>query len=795
MILISVSVAWVLGTLVGTRLGLPAWTMALALLPLPLLFFRRRTRLTIASSICLLALLGGALRAHTNIAAPGPGDIRFYNDGPASTVTGVVATAPDVRDKTTHLTISVREIDAGAGPVTVSGRVMAYVPPYPEFAYGDVVRVTGELQTPPVLDDFDYAGYLAGRDIFSVMTYPRVEVTSRGAGFAPLSWVYSARQALSARLAEVLPEPQAALAQGIILGIRAGIPQSVNDDFARTGTTHVLAISGMNLNIVAGLFVATFVWIFGRRRYTYVWLALSSTWVYALLTGLNAPVVRAAIMLSVFFLADVFGRQRSALPALALAAAVMTAVSPRLLGDASFQLSFLATFAMAVVAPPIQSWARDRVAARLGDSGSRVRTVNWLTDSLTLTLSVVLIVWPVTAHYFGLFSIVAPVATLLIAWALAPVTIAGGLAAVLSLVFLPLGQAIGWVAWLFLSYMLAVIHWLGSLPAAAVNSDSVSPLAVFGYLAAVVLALWLFRSRQWLRTPLSRAFDWLGSPARRWTVPCLLVLSLLSTAFAINTPDDRLHVSFLNVGQGDAILIQRGSEDILVDGGPTASAVIAGLSSRMPFYDRTIELVVATHPDADHLTGLLEVLRRYRVQHVVYLPSDSTSALWQQWLDLVEAEHAEVTYAVDGQRIDAGGVEIAVELPLEPGKHPTTNTSSIVLRVSDGRISFLLTADIPEETELQLASQRAPLASTVLKVAHHGSGTSSSEQFLATVSPQIAVVSVGADNDYGHPTKEALARLTAQVGEANIYRTDLNGTIEFITDGERLWLKEDRPGK
>ena len=143
----------------------------------------------------------------------------------------------------------------------------------------------------------------------------------------------------------------------------------MNDDFVRTGTAHILAISGQNLSIVAGMFIAAGIWLFGKRHYRYVWLALAVTWGYALLAGMSAPIVRSAIMLSIFLCADLLGRQRSVFPALAMAAAVMLALTPRLLWDASFQLSFLSMLGLALVAAPMQSFGRDLINKRLGEEG------------------------------------------------------------------------------------------------------------------------------------------------------------------------------------------------------------------------------------------------------------------------------------------------------------------------------------------------------------------------------------------------------------------------------------------
>jgi competence protein ComEC len=216
----------------------------------------------------------------------------------------------------------------------------------------------------------------------------------------------------------------------------------------------------------------------------------------------------------------------------------------------------------------------------------------------------------------------------------------------------------------------------------------------------------------------------------------------------------------------------------------------------MLFWDRTIEMVILTHPHTDHLTGLLAVMQRYKVPQVLYSDLPYESPQYDEWLSLIAARNVKVTTAQAGQRVDLGNdVVIDVlnpqQIPLN-GTESDTDNNGVVLRLSMGKVSFLLTADIFQEAEFELIHRQADLKSTVLKVAHHGAATSTTSEFLATVSPLLAIISAGADNRFGHPSPLVLAKLEERVGAGNIYRTDRHGTIEFITDGERLWVKTEK---
>ena len=642
------------------------------------------------------------------------------------------------------------------------------------------------------------------------MLYPEIKVVGTGKGFKPLEWVYSLRNHLSQTLAEVLPEPQASLAQGIILGIRGNIPSSINADFSHTGTAHLLAISGLHLAIVAGMILSIGIWLFGKKHYLYIWLALGIIWIYALLTGMHPPIIRGAIMASLFLTAELLGRQRTAITALAFAAAIMVGISPHILWTASFQMSFTAMAGLIFIFPPLQALGRRAVKATLGEDGAAVSVANLINDSFSVTLGAIIAVWPLVAYYFGIISFVGPLATFFALPALPGIIITGALAGGLGLIVLPAAQALAWLAWLFLSYMLLVVNVFAAVPLSFLKVGTINSNLIWAYYLVLALALWLNSHRQQASTLTTKSLtsvkpginkitNSVSKLSKKWLISPLLVVAILVSVAAATMPDDNLHVSVLDVGQGDAILIQQGNLQVLVDGGPSPQAIALELGKKMPFWDRTIELVVLTHPDADHVTGLVEVLNKYQVKQVLHPDLAFESDIYDEWLRLFKEKAIKCTIAQAGQQIDLGkGVVINVlnpQIPHLTGTESDIDNNGVVLRISMGEASFLLTADIMWEAEFELIAHRANLTSTMLKVAHHGSNTSTTPEFLAVVNPEVAVISVGVDNKFGHPTSEVMERLEQKLSSENIYRTDEQGTIEFITDGEKLWVRMERKGE
>jgi len=803
--LIYLSCAWVAGIYLGSKFALSPALVVIGLAPLPLLFlFRQHRKAIILAAVCLIALFGGASCFQASQPCRDESCLQFYHDQEVE-IKGMVNADPEVRDKATHIRLSASEIRLTQGWQGVSGQALLFVPRYTAYQYGDVLLVTGRLETPPQLDEFDYEGYLAHQGIYSTMLYPKIEILETGRGIKPLEWVYWLRNHLFQTLAQVLPEPQASLAQGIILGIRYNIPTEVKDAFVSTGTAHILAVSGVNLSIIAGMLVSIGIWLFGRRRYIYIWLALGTIWLYALLTGMQPPVVRGAIMASLFLVAELLGRQRTAITSLAFAAAIMVGINPQILWDASFQLSFLAMAGLIFLAPPLMNLGRKAVSKTIGDEGMGGALANIITDSLSVTLAATIAVWPLIAHYFGIVSFAGPLATFLALPAMPGIIATGALAGLIALLALPIAQVIGWLAWLFTSYMLLVVDGFASLSLSSIEVVSVGTAVISAYYSVLATAIWLSsnkrlgaqmpKAKNWLRSVMGKCLNLASQMPKRYIIPPLLVAAILASVAATSMPDDNLRISSLNVGEGDAILIQKGNQQVLVDGGPSPQALTLGLGDKMPFWDRTIELVILTHPHADHITGLVEVLQRYKVKQVLYPDLDYESPLYEEWLRLIKERDIKFTLTQAGQEIDLGdGVIIKV---LNPKTPPLTGTESdidnngVVLRLSLGRVSFLLTADIEQAAESKLIEQRAELASTVLKVGHHGSDTSTTPQFLAVVDPKVAIISVG-DNRYGHPSVEVMKRLEQRLGSENIFRTDEQGTIEFITDGEGLRVRVER---
>jgi competence protein ComEC len=265
----------------------------------------------------------------------------------------------------------------------------------------------------------------------------------------------------------------------------------------------------------------------------------------------------------------------------------------------------------------------------------------------------------------------------------------------------------------------------------------------------------------------------------------VVVVILVWTAVFAKADSSSLKVDFFDVGQGKAVFIEEpGGSQILIDGGPDGS-VVEKLSSAMPYFDRKIDLLILTHPDSDHLTGLIEVLKRYSVESIIETGIADPTALYQEWHKIIEEKNIPLIFALAGQKIKIGD-QFLLEI-LFPNRSlvgqsfSNTNSSSIVAKLSYGKNSFLFTGDAEEPTEFYLVGSGAEINADILDVGHHGSKNSTSQEFLKAVSPDVAIIQVGKNNRYGHPAQEILERLK----DIKVFRTDLQGDIDFSCDFEK----------
>jgi competence protein ComEC len=678
-------------------------------------------------------------------------------------------------------------VDGSADAPGPGARVYASLPRYPAIAPGDVVEFDGRLQPAPPATESGFAEFLARSGIAFTTRSHALSVARTPE--TPAAALEGVRRVAGDLITRSLPEPQGGLAAALVIGLRDLVARDVAADFRTAGLSHVVAISGYHMAMLAAVASAALRPLARRPRSAALLAVLVG---YSLLAGASASVLRASAMTGTVLVLRILGRAGQAAAALASAVVLLLVAYPATVADVGFQLSVAATAGLLRWASPFSDALRTRLPAA---------TPGWLVEALGVSLAAQLATLPLVLLHFGRLSLVAPLANLLAVPLVAPAMASAGVGLIAggatesglpALLLAPLQLA----AAVTIGALIAVARTCAALPMASV--ELAPPLDLAGAAAALAVLLYLLRrepkraaaaeSRRVEPTVAGR-----GWPRAAGALAGAVVLAGVFAAGAL--PDGRLHMTVLDVGQGDAILLvgARGSR-MLVDTGPDPDRLVALLDARLPAWDRRLDLVVITHPHEDHVAGLALLLDRYRIAAIAepgMIGLGPGDAAFRQRL----SEQGRTTrLLVAGDSFDLDGARISVRWPLagrvaaratSGGKE--VNNVSIVLDIAFGQRRLVLTGDVEEEVDLPLleGSLGAPGPPIdVLKVAHHGSATATTDTFVERLRPRLAVISAGVGNPYGHPSPGTVARLEA--AGAEVMRTDQHGSVHIATDGRDL---------
>jgi competence protein ComEC len=677
-------------------------------------------------------------------------------------------------------------------------RVAATLPRYPEIEPGLDIVVDGAIRAPP---EGPYGDYLRRTGIAGTLQSRHLDVKGSEAGVGPA--LERLRRAAGAALAAAIPEPEAGLAAGIVVGLRDRVDRALAADFTTVGASHIVAISGWNIAIVAAS-VAALAGSWARRRRALLTAVAIVT--YVAFAGASPSVVRAAAMAGVVLVARESGRAGRAAAALGWAAVILLFIDPALVGDAGFQLSSLATAGILAWATPLTAGLRRRAPAWLPD---------WLVECLAVSLAAQAATLPIVLLVFGRLAIISPLINLVVvpivapAMAAAGVALVGGLASMAGAPVL-VATILGLPGWFLLAVMVGVVQAGARLPFASATLEPPWNLVAAALAAAVPGAIIIGHSRRTAgpsrAAPPKRTTSGTGGGGgmsanrssqktrhgteRRWSRPERIVAiattaSLIALIVAVaHRPDGTTRITVIDVGQGDSILVEGGRGGrLLVDGGPDPDRLLIELDRRLPPWDRRLDAVILTHPHEDHVAGLALLLSRYRVGRVYETGMHGPGPGYRAWARALALPNAPPDGRLaTGDRLSVDDLHLRVlwpdpgRVPLEPpdGGRGINDVSVVLLGEVAGR-RILLTGDVEDDIDPLLVARGLPPID-VLKVAHHGSKTASTPAFLDVVKPAVAIVSAGAGNPYGHPARSTLDRL-ASTG-ARVLRTDTDGSVE-----------------
>lgn len=643
---------------------------------------------------CLLCLLTGAFRyasqpttpcwtsmdlAHYNL----PAERAFDREAPQVTIIGYINSYPLVSDTKQRLHVIAESITTDDGTYQVHGTLRLNIGIRMRYRYGQPVRLRGRLVTPFEVEEFSYRNYLARKGIHSLFYNAKIDLLPEP---AKGNWLKHGLFAFRARgeslLNRLLPEPYAALANGMLLGIEAGIPDVLYEQFNLTGTSHTIVISGSNISLLAGVLLAVGQRVFGETRA--IWPTLIGIGCYALLVGGDPAVLRAALMGGLYVIATHLGRRSTAIVSLAVACWAMTLLNPLTLWDVGFQLSSGATAGLILFSPSIAaavqrfwpSWQGGYLTAsdpQVSFHSIQRMFYGLLQDGLLVTIAANITTLPIVVYHFGRLSVVSFLTNLLIAPVQSFIMLGGSAGILIGVVgsmvmdWVPLigyvAIVLTWIAWLILLipwlslvWTVAMIQWTAALPGASLEIVGYDFMGLILTYVVIFGIHWRAQLRQWGEGVLESGItNWQSRILGPGAVGALGIGSILIWATVLSQPDGRLHVYFLDVGQGDGIFIQTSSgRQVLIDGGESPQTLFSELGAVMPFWDRSIDLLILSHPDADHANAQAEVPKRFDIAQALDTAVSQSNTDGVAWRASMSAANVEVQFQHTGGWIDLG---------------------------------------------------------------------------------------------------------------------------------------------
>lgn len=647
---------------------------------------------------------------------------------------------------------------------------LKYLQVYCDFAAevkrGQQVSLQGQVEVPNSAGnpgEFDHATHLRHQRIYYLISVEKpgdIQIIGKEQGV--YRWLNSYREQIQSTLYAILPSAQADLLQGILLGAKENIEPSQYEMYQKTGIVHIFAVSGLHVGFLVLFFyfmTSLLAWSPGTRFFFITACLLA----YGSLIGWPVSVQRAVIMAVLALLAQYQGRQGGLGNSLGLAGIVIVLLDPYALFTISFQLSFMATWGLVCLFPTLKEY---------------IKYEKGIWDLVLIPFCAQLAVLPLIAYYFNLFSPVGLFSNIVISYLAGGIVLCGF--AALLLVYLPsLAALFLYPAGFMLEILKSLTVWFNHLPGSYlwVKTPDCFTMAIYYGALLLLLAAWYYA--------------W----PRRWSFRvafllfCSLVIICLPPSLYKN---GILEVVFLDVGQGDSILIKtpRGKL-ILLDGGGSHFYPV-GERKVIPYLHhrgiRELYLIINSHPDSDHLLGLLETVRQIPFRYALLPRTLLDVKEYQELKEIAEQQNAVVLTAEAGQHINIeAGLEMEVLFPPVDLGSLDYNQHSLVLLCKYHQFSLLLPGDLGSQGLEYIAESTALENTLVLKVPHHGSGSSLSPAFYAELKPYAAVISVSKNNPHGHPSPEVVDSLEQQ--GVILLRTDRSGAITMESDGKTLSIK------
>lgn len=591
---------------------------------------------------------------------------------------------------------------------------------------------------------FNYRRYLNSKNIYGTITVNEncLELKKEG----KIGFISKIKQHIENTFLMLLPGNYAGIINGMLNGQTKGVSEDILEDFKNSGVTHLLAVSGSNIAYIIMFLSLTSNKIFGKYMSYYV--IIVSIIIFIFVSGASASVARAGIMAILNIIAVLLSKKSNTLNNIFFSALILLCINPLTLYDVGFILSFVGTFGIVTISKVLTDYIKKYLKNK------------FVSETIGITLSAQIMLTPIMIYYFNTFSLISLITNFLIVPISGFLTTLGFITVLISIFSIKIARIVAYAIYSLTYFMFCVTNFFGNISWA----NLIIPTPKIWMMLTYYVLLFIFIKYVNCR---KKAFVVIG------------IIAILYVCI-IKIPRNYIKVNMIDIGQGDSTYIEtKNRKVILIDGGGTeGSDYDVGENILLPYIldqgKMVVDLVIVSHPHEDHIEGIFTLLEKIKVKKVLISENVDNTELGAKLIKLCKSKKTEVIRVAKGDDFVIDGIEFSIIFPSRKDNEENLNNMSILMKMEYSGVKILFTGDLEKEKEEHI---KGDLTADILKVGHHGSTTSTSEKFLKKVMPQIALISVGEDNSYGHPNQKVLDRLKKY--NVKVYRTDIDGEIKL----------------
>mgnify|MGYP004453575087 CR=1 FL=1 len=657
------------------------------------------------------------------------------------------------------------------------------------LSYGDKIIIKGNFEEASSARNeggFDYKQYLKSKNVYGIISVDKKDIKLIKKNNVDVIDLLANKvsNSMKIKIEQNLSNETSKLLSGILIGNKNNLQKEIQEDFRNSSLSHVLAISGMHVSyIMLGITFVINKMKFNKKISKIITIFILLFFI--ILTGKTASVTRACFMSSYIILASLFHKKAHVLASISISLLIILIINPYLILDIGLQLSYGGTIGIVLIYPILK-----KLKKKKEDKNSKFKKIihkvkEKILDIILITISANLVIFPIVLFHYNTISFTFIISNLLISPIIGIIIILGFISVFASYIISPISKVMFLILQTFLNLLIKIAHFCAELPFSKVYFPTPKIYVIIIYYVFLIFII-LERNKIIVIKKINKK------------IIIIFVIIIIILNLILNFIPKTFTISFIDVGQGDSMLISTPKgKKILIDGGGSRDeeSFNIGKQTLIPYLLNKgitkLDYILISHFDSDHATGVAQILGKIDVSSIILTRQLEENDIYRHILSIAKEKKIKLIYVKEGDVLKIGGIKISIIHPENKLMiNNPMNNNSIVCKVEYNSFSMLLTGDIEMEAEELILRKNINLKADVLKVAHHGSKTSTTGEFLKAINPKVALIGVGKNNNFGHPSNEVIQRL--KENGTRIYRTDENGEISITVNKKGRIIKIQR---